>query len=205
MSWPQLPQVALDELTGKVVGYVLAKMEDEDESKAQVAHGHITSISVLRDYRKLGIATKLMRAAQHQMKTVYGAKYCSLHVRVSNRAAITLYKDVLGFEVDQVADEYYADKEDAYDMKLYFDQSVRAQVAKKAKKGGENLAEMAKAADAAAAGSSNFAGANDADDGDNKGEAAAASNEATADTSAAAGGGEEETNKKKKKKKKNKK
>ena len=29
MSWPQLPQVAVDELSGKVVGYVLAKMEEE--------------------------------------------------------------------------------------------------------------------------------------------------------------------------------
>ena len=62
-SWTQLPQVAIDELTGKVVGYVLAKMEDEDEKGAKIPHGHITSISVLREYRKLGIATKLMRAS----------------------------------------------------------------------------------------------------------------------------------------------
>ena len=55
------------------------------------------------------------------MANVFGAKYCSLHVRVSNRAAITLYRDVLGYEVDDIADEYYADKEDAYDMKLFFD------------------------------------------------------------------------------------
>ena len=63
-SWPQLPHVAVDELTGKVVGYVLAKMEDENE-KGKIPHGHITSISVLREYRKLGLATKLMRAAHH--------------------------------------------------------------------------------------------------------------------------------------------
>ena len=55
--------MAVDELSGKVVGYVLAKMEDEDEKNNKIPHGHITSISVLRDYRKLGIATKLMRAA----------------------------------------------------------------------------------------------------------------------------------------------
>ena len=68
------------------------------------------------------------------MANVFGAKYCSLHVRVSNRAAITLYRDVLGYEVDSVADEYYADKEDAYDMKLFFDKSVRARVVKGAKR-----------------------------------------------------------------------
>ena len=138
MSWPQLPQVAIDENTGKVVGYVLAKMEDEDETKDTIPHGHITSISVLRDYRKLGIGTKLMRAAQYQMSHLYGAKYSSLHVRVTNRAAITLYRDVLGYEIDQVADEYYADKENAYDMKLYFDKSIRGKVSKSKKKGGND-------------------------------------------------------------------
>ena len=38
-------------------------MEDDDDKAKAIPHGHITSISVLRDYRKLGIATKLMRAA----------------------------------------------------------------------------------------------------------------------------------------------
>ena len=59
------------------------------------------------------------------MKTVYGAKYCSLHVRVSNTAAISLYAGVLGYEKNSVADSYYADGEDAFDMILYFDRSVR--------------------------------------------------------------------------------
>ena len=125
MSWTHLPQVAVDEATGKIVGYVLAKMEEDND---EVPHGHITSISVLRDYRKLGIATKLMRAAHHQMKTIYGAKYCSLHVRVSNRVALGLYVDVLNYEIVETEVEYYADKEDAFDMVLFFDKSVREQV-----------------------------------------------------------------------------
>ena len=128
MSHPQLPQVAVDHNTGRVVGYVLAKIEEAD--KKNPLHGHITSISVLRDYRKLGLATKLMRAAHHQMKTIYDTKYCSLHVRVTNRAAITLYRDVLNYEVEGVAHEYYADKEDAYDMKHYFDEDYRIEFKK---------------------------------------------------------------------------
>ena len=128
---PQLPQVAVDEFTGKVVGYVLGKMEDEDASPVEVlkgmklAHGHITSISVLRDYRKLGIATKLMRACHHAMETIYKAKYVSLHVRVTNRAAFALYNDVLKYEICDTQKAYYADKEDAYDMKLFFDPVAR--------------------------------------------------------------------------------
>lgn len=59
--------------------------------------GQITSISVLRTYRRLGIATKLMHAAEDALKEVYDAAYVSLNVRVTNRAAISLYKDVLDF------------------------------------------------------------------------------------------------------------
>lgn len=62
LSWPQLLYVAEDE-NKKVVGYVMAKMEDEKET--DVSHGHITSISVKGSHRKLGLATKLMRASHH--------------------------------------------------------------------------------------------------------------------------------------------
>lgn len=55
LSWPQLLWVAED-FDGRIVGYVLAKME-EDES--QPKHGHITSLSVLRTHRKRGIGTSL--------------------------------------------------------------------------------------------------------------------------------------------------
>ena len=34
------------------------------------------------------------------MSEIYGAKFCSLHVRISNRAAIGLYKDRLGYMFD---------------------------------------------------------------------------------------------------------
>jgi N-alpha-acetyltransferase 10/11 len=119
LSWPELLYVAESD-EGKIVGYVMAKLDDENPEKDEPAHGHITSISVLRSHRKLGIATKLMRASQHAMKTVYDAEYCSLHVRRGNRAAISLYRDALGFEVVKIDDKYYADGEDAFDMRMYF-------------------------------------------------------------------------------------
>ena len=46
----------------KVVGYVLAKMEEEPTDGLQ--HGHITSLSVMRTHRRLGIAERLMRMAR---------------------------------------------------------------------------------------------------------------------------------------------
>ncbi|XP_060678387.1 N-alpha-acetyltransferase 10 [Hemiscyllium ocellatum] len=40
LSWPQLSYIAEDE-NGKIVGYVLAKMEEDPDD---VPHGHITSL-----------------------------------------------------------------------------------------------------------------------------------------------------------------
>ena len=62
LSWPELLYVAISD-EGKIVGYVMAKIEEEDTKKKEPIHGHVTSISVLRSHRKLGIATKLMRAS----------------------------------------------------------------------------------------------------------------------------------------------
>lgn len=112
LSWPQLLYVAED-AGKKIVGYVLAKMEED----AQESHGHITSLAVLRSHRKLGLATRLMRAAEHDMVECFDAEYVSLHVRKSNRAAFHLYSETLGFKVNSIEEKYYADDEDAYDMR----------------------------------------------------------------------------------------
>jgi ribosomal protein S18 acetylase RimI-like enzyme len=69
-----------------------------EEEPSDVPHGHITSLSVMRTYRRLGLAQKLMTQATSQMATVFNAHYVSLHVRKTNRAAIGLYRDTLKFE-----------------------------------------------------------------------------------------------------------
>ena len=70
LSWPQLSWVAVDVSRPKktpydppkIVGYVLAKMEEEPVNGIQ--HGHITSLSVMRTHRRLGLADKLMRQSR---------------------------------------------------------------------------------------------------------------------------------------------
>ena len=68
------------------------------------------------------------------MRDVFEAQYVSLHVRKTNRAALALYKDTLGFEVEKIEAKYCAaasssrtmeltrrtdaDGEDAYAMKM---------------------------------------------------------------------------------------
>lgn len=52
------------------------------------------------------------------MVETFGAQYVSLHVRMSNVAALRLYSDTLGFKNERIEAKYYADGEDAYAMKL---------------------------------------------------------------------------------------
>ncbi|EAQ85749.1 hypothetical protein CHGG_07002 [Chaetomium globosum CBS 148.51] len=109
LSWPQLSYVAVDVSRPpktpydypKIVGYVLAKMEEEPADGVQ--HGHITF------------------ALQQAMVETFGGHYVSLHVRVSNKAAIHLYRDTLGFKTEKTESKYYADGEDAFCMKLELD------------------------------------------------------------------------------------
>jgi N-alpha-acetyltransferase 10/11 len=88
LAWPQLSYVAVDvsrtippappqaNLTHaqvsrppktpydypKIVGYVLAKIEEEPTDG--IPHGHITSLSVMRTHRRLGLGGKLMRQSR---------------------------------------------------------------------------------------------------------------------------------------------
>ncbi|KAF5005182.1 hypothetical protein FDECE_8355 [Fusarium decemcellulare] len=133
LSWPQLSYVAVDVSRPKkdpyeypkIVGYVLAKMEEEPTDG--IPHGHITSLSVMRTHRRLGIAEKLMRQSQLAMVETFQAKYVSLHVRVSNAAARHLYEDTLGFKNEKTESKYYADGENAFCMRLDLD-TIKAQV-----------------------------------------------------------------------------
>ncbi|XP_032636907.1 LOW QUALITY PROTEIN: N-alpha-acetyltransferase 10-like [Chelonoidis abingdonii] len=113
LSWPQLSYIAKDE-NGKIVGYVLAKMEEDPDD---LPHGHVTSLAVKRSHRRLGLAQKLMDQVSRAMIENFNAKYVSLHVCKSNQAALHLYSNTLNFQITEVEPKYYADGEDAYAMK----------------------------------------------------------------------------------------
>lgn len=121
--WPSLPRVALRD-DGKLGGYILAKME-EDTTKDPPG-GHVTSLAVARNYRKLDIARSLMAASHELMENSMGGHHSALHVRVSNRAASSLYAG-LGYYKEKVEVGYYADKEDALNMKKKFKRGLKHQ------------------------------------------------------------------------------
>merc|ERR1712137_440412 len=85
------------------------------------------------------------RAAMAAMEETFSAEHVSLHVRVTNRAAFTLYSETLGFEIHDVEPQYYADKEDAYDMRKMFETGLKKQEASRQKKPGKSSKEAKEA------------------------------------------------------------
>jgi ribosomal protein S18 acetylase RimI-like enzyme len=108
----------------KIIAYVLAKIEtrpfiDYDnptsaENQVQTL-GHVTSLAVQKDFRRLGLAKAMMSQLQSHLQH-QGIKSCGLHVRTSNQAACRLYQDD-GYDIAQTIPSYYQDGEDAYFMK----------------------------------------------------------------------------------------
>ena len=70
------------------------------------------------------------------MVETFNAQYVSLHVRVSNQAAIRLYRNTLGFATEKTEAKYYADGEDAFCMKLDLG-FIRDQIRKETEDGDE--------------------------------------------------------------------
>lgn len=95
--------------------------------------------------------------SERAMVECFGAKYVSLHVRVSNVAALHLYRDTLHFKIEKVEQKYYADGEDAYNMKQELD-FLR------------DSALSGATATSAAVGDSDSGGADDADTPDDEGD-----------------------------------
>ena len=91
---------------GRVVGYLI--------SEVRRGRGHIASMAVATDYRRMGIGEAMARKSIDRLagrvKQVY------LEVRPSNKAAILLYHKLSFEETGKVRKRYYPDGEDAIEM-----------------------------------------------------------------------------------------
>ena len=92
----------------KVVAYLLGKIETRpimDYNNPSRDHGvetlgHVTSLAVQQDYRRLGLAKAMMDQLHHHLEH-QGIGSCGLHVRSSNIAACRLYEDD-GYQVSEL-------------------------------------------------------------------------------------------------------
>ena len=80
-------------------------------------HGHISALSVSQECRGGGVGRTLCRRLEGISDSVYHGYFVDLFVRVSNVAAIQMYRK-LGYTVFRRVLGYYGGEEDAFDMRL---------------------------------------------------------------------------------------
>lgn len=107
---------------GKVVGYVMCRVESYYVRDYTILLGHVLSIAVSRKHRRKGIGRALMEGAEAGLRG-YGSDAVYLEVRLSNAPAIKLY-EVMGYEKIGIIPSYYSDGEDAYLMYKMLDDQV---------------------------------------------------------------------------------
>lgn len=120
-----LPQTFIvSESQGRVVGYIMCRLEHgfSDLKKLRFAKkGHIISVAVMPDYRRLGIGYSLVEQALSALASL-NADECYLEVRPNNEPGIDLYKK-MEFQVTRTVPRYYFDGSDAYVMTKAIDQT----------------------------------------------------------------------------------
>lgn len=97
------------EIDGLVVGYIIFWIKYEGE-------GHIISIAVDKDYRKMKIGSKLLYQAIVILSSCNIDKI-TLEVRENNKEAIELYKN-FDFKIDRIVPGYYENNQGAILMYL---------------------------------------------------------------------------------------
>ena len=134
------------ELDGQIIGYSMTRIEytrdpvllglarevennrsvfsrviEAIRSQLQEARpvGHLVSIAVLKEYRRMGIGSSLLKSTIDAVKNYYKAEAMYLEVRLSNYAAIKFYEK-FGFVKARIIRGYYRDGEDAFVMVLRF-------------------------------------------------------------------------------------
>lgn len=119
----EMPEAFLvAEYKGKIVGYIMCKTEygfSNFKKLGFVKKGHVVSVAVLEEYRKMGLGRAIIEEAINGTKQ----KRCDelyLEVRCSNTDAVRLYEK-MGFVIKQRLKSYYRDGEDAFLMSIEFE------------------------------------------------------------------------------------
>lgn len=111
LQWPECQQSVLSP-SGEVVAYIIGKSEGEDDEW----HGHVSAVTVSPEYRRLGLASRLMELLEELWDSTYKCYFVDLFVRKTNAVAIGMYR-AMGYIVYRTIINYYGGSDDAYDMR----------------------------------------------------------------------------------------
>jgi len=95
-------------VNGDVAGFIISQVEVEN----QTLYGHIITVNVAPNYRRKGIASKMLKETEAILKGK-GVTECHLEVREDNAAALTLYQKS-GYQRIGRLEKYYHDKHGLY-------------------------------------------------------------------------------------------
>merc|ERR1712159_283637 len=98
-----------------IVNNVQAEMMPQFET---IKRGYIAMLAIHSDYRRKGMATKLVSKSIETMQKQHGAEQVMLETEVTNEKALGLY-DRLGFMREERLYRYYLNGVDAYRLILY--------------------------------------------------------------------------------------
>ncbi|HYA77771.1 MAG TPA: ribosomal protein S18-alanine N-acetyltransferase [Verrucomicrobiae bacterium] len=87
-----------------VAGFIVSQVEIE----ADTLYGHIITVNVAPNYRRKGIATKMLKEIE-QIFEEKGINECHLEVREDNFAALKLYQNCSYRKIVRL-EKYYGDK-----------------------------------------------------------------------------------------------
>lgn len=95
------------------------------EGSSQEWHGHISVLTIAPEYRRLGLARRLIAVLEHVSDEAYSTFFVDLYVRCANSVAINMYEG-MGYSVYRRFREYYGnlgvgngrDEEDAFGIGL---------------------------------------------------------------------------------------
>jgi len=87
-----------------IAGFILSQVEIENNT----LYGHIITINVASNYRRKGIATKMLKEME-QILREKGINECHLEVREDNLAALKLY-ETSGYRKIAMLEKYYGNK-----------------------------------------------------------------------------------------------
>ena len=112
-------------INGKLAGFIVLTKKENNEIL-------IYSLFVSVNFRRRGIATKLIKFSMDNARIIYKDAYFTLHVMVTNENAFNLYKK-LGFKVTKNLPDFYlwlipeggkreeGKNYDGYEMEYHFD------------------------------------------------------------------------------------
>ncbi|MES1914645.1 MAG: hypothetical protein MHM6MM_006694 [Cercozoa sp. M6MM] len=101
-KWPRY-FTATEDHQKTLTGYMIGKAE----GKGEEWHGHISAVTVDPQFRRLGLARRLIRDLERTSEELYDTWFVDLFVRASNKLAIGMY-EALGYAIYRTVREYYS-------------------------------------------------------------------------------------------------